>query len=303
MRTLEYLTDPSLRELYWPGVTASLLIALMTGPLSVLVVLRRLAFVGHGVSHAAFGGVGLGLLIGVGLGIPLSGGGGLWLDAFVLAFALATAWLIARLTRRGMAEFDTAIGVVLATCMALGFVLHGIAGERAAAQGRAGVPGLETVLFGGVLHIGWPTAALAAGSTALTLAAMVALHRPLIFWAFDEAVAVVHGVRTEAMRSVALVLLAVVVIAVVKLAGVVLATAMLVMPGAIALNVMRRFGGRSLGLAVAYSTSAAMLGAIGGLLVSFESPAVGLDLPVGPSVVGVLAVGYGLSRFAAPVRG
>ena len=52
MRTIEYLTDPALGPLYYPGLVTAVLVALLCAPLSVLVVLKRLAFVGQGVSHA-----------------------------------------------------------------------------------------------------------------------------------------------------------------------------------------------------------------------------------------------------------
>lgn len=38
-----------------PAIIAALVIALMGGALSIFVVLKRLAFIGQGISHAAFG--------------------------------------------------------------------------------------------------------------------------------------------------------------------------------------------------------------------------------------------------------
>ena len=60
-----------IEPMFVPGIVASLAIALMCGVLSPLVVLKRLAFVGQGVSHAAFGGVGL--VLALGLGAPSAG--------------------------------------------------------------------------------------------------------------------------------------------------------------------------------------------------------------------------------------
>ena len=75
MRTIEYLTDPALGPLYYPGLVTAVLVTLLCAPLSVFVVLKRLAFVGQGVSHAAFGGVGVAVLVAATTGAGLSPGG------------------------------------------------------------------------------------------------------------------------------------------------------------------------------------------------------------------------------------
>ena len=64
MKTIEYLFGPN-SSLFWPGVIAGLAMAMMCSVLSVLVVLKRLAFIGQGISHAAFGGIGLAAVLGL----------------------------------------------------------------------------------------------------------------------------------------------------------------------------------------------------------------------------------------------
>jgi zinc transport system permease protein len=70
-----------------------------------------------------------------------------------------------------------------------------------------------------------------------------------------------------------------------KLAGVILATALLVLPGAVALRLSNR-----LNRVFALSTLVALLGVALGLVVSFET-----DLPPGASIVGVLTAAYAAS--------
>jgi ABC-type Mn2+/Zn2+ transport system permease subunit len=91
------------------------------------------------------------------------------------------------------------------------------------------------------------------------------------------------GVNAGACRLVLLVLLAMATVASMKLAGVVLATAMLVLPGAIALKLSAR-----LWPVVAFSLAASIAGVIGGIVVSFEK-----DWPPGPCIVGVLSAMFG----------
>src|SRR5258706_231977 len=95
MKTIQYLTDPLYASLYWPGVIAGLAMAIICALLSVLVVLKRLAFIGQGISHAAFGGIGLAAIMGltaaVGKDAPMHG---VPQFGIVLLFCLGAALLI-----------------------------------------------------------------------------------------------------------------------------------------------------------------------------------------------------------------
>jgi ABC-type Mn2+/Zn2+ transport system permease subunit len=77
-----------------------------------------------------------------------------------------------------------------------------------------------------------------------------------------------------------------------KIAGVVLATAMLVLPGAIALKVSAR-----LWPVMAISLGAALIGVLGGIVLSFEQ-----DWPPGPCIVGVLCVLFGIAWVVPRLR-
>ncbi|MCJ7627885.1 MAG: metal ABC transporter permease, partial [Longimicrobiales bacterium] len=66
--------------------------------LGVFVVLRRMAFIGVGISHAALGGVALGLVLGL---PPLASDG---------VFSVGMAWAIGWITRKGEVSEDTALG-------------------------------------------------------------------------------------------------------------------------------------------------------------------------------------------------
>lgn len=287
MNTLEYLSNPDLRGLYWPAVVCGLAIAVLCGALSVLVSLKRMAFVGQGISHAAFGGVGLSVLAVPALlgAAPGLAGAAMPLHyAIVFLFCLGAALLVGWLAERGKTEADTAIGIVLVVSMAAGAVMIRAA-ESAASW--------ESFLFGDILSVEWSDAAFAWGAALVTLTALWLARRPMVFWAFDPAAAAAWGVRCTGMSLLLLALLALATVVAMKLAGVILATAMLVLPGAAALKLSRR-GGVVLGLAGVCS----LLGVVGGLVVSFE-----LDWPAGASIVCVLAVLFAASAVAGLVGG
>ena len=271
MKTIEYLFEPVNAGLFWPGVAAALVVAILCAPLSLFVVLKRMAFIGQGVSHAAFGGVGLALYISALAG---SGGWGGWHQFAVLVFAAGAGLGISVLsTRQGT---DTAIGIVLAVCMAVGFELYRLAaGVASRTPGVAGPPGIEDVLFGSVLNVTTGGAVATAIAAVLVLGSLWAIRRPLTAWAFDEATAGSLGISGGRMRAALLLMLSVAVVATMQIAGVVLATAMLIIPGAIGLA-----RGRTLAGAMAWSVCSAVVGVVAGLLVTFE-----LGMQPGPSVV------------------
>ncbi len=287
MTTFDYLTGPS-AGLFWPGVAAGVAIALQGALLSVLVVLKRMAFIGQGVSHAAFGGVGLAVALG------LAGGAAFGLIAsFCVASAWAIAWAGDRAradnpagARRAGASTDTIIGVALVGAMALGAIL--VAAHARYSRGAGPGPSWEQALFGSILAVGRTDAAIAWVSAVVTTLALWWWRRPLLFWAFDEVAAEAGGAPTRRARYLLLTLLAVAVVTAMKLAGVVLATALLTLPGAAALSMSRR-----LAPVLAISVGVALAGLALGLTASFET-----DMPPGACVVAALIALYALASAA-----
>jgi ABC-type Mn2+/Zn2+ transport system permease subunit len=282
VKTIQYLTDPMYASLYWPGVIAGLAVAVMCAVLSVLVVLKRLAFIGQGISHAAFGGIGiaaaLGLTAAVGKAAPLHG---IPQFGIVLLFCLGAALLIGVISRRGGGgeagtHADTAIGIVLVGSMALGAILIHAA--------RSGLS-WESFLFGSLMGAANFDAATAWMLALVTVLVLWIGRRGLLFWAFDEPGAQAFGVNTGACRFVLLCLLALATVASMKIAGVVLATAMLVLPGATALKLSVR-----LWPVFAISIATSLVGIVGGIVLSFEQ-----DWPPGPCIVGVLCAMFGVA--------
>ncbi len=287
-------------RLFWPAAAAGLAIALACGALSVFVVLRRLAFVGHGVSHAAFGGVG----VAAALGLAGPGAGFAQLavvSAFCIAAALAIAWSSARSSASasssaghaqiGAIRQDTAIGVTLVASMALGALLLFWRAHQPGAASNSPAS-IESWLFGSILTV-TPADAAAAILVALAVLATLTLERrSLLFWAFDEDAAEAFGVSTLRARLILMAILAFTIVAAMKLAGVVLVTALLVIPGAAALRLSDR-----LATVFASSIAVSLLGAAAGLALSYRA-----NLPPGPSVVVSLVALLALASLLGAIR-
>lgn len=298
MKTLEFLADPDLRGLVvWP-LLAGLPVVVMCGVLSVIVVVKRLGFVGQGVSHSAFGGVGVAAVMAA---LGLATGSGIGQLGVIVVFCVGAALAMAAVSDRRTTPVDTAIGLFLVVSMAAGALLVQIAPEIARARGNIiSVQSWESILFGSVMVaaradvvMGWAVASGVLGAAWLA-------RRPLLFWVFDEETAKAFGVRGGPMKVLLMVLLALAVVIAMRVAGVVLATALLVLPGASALRVSDRLW-RVLGVSVVVGVA----GLVGGLALAIEA-----NLQPGPAIVLVMAAifavaaGFGtLRRGSSPLAG
>lgn len=265
------------------AISAGLSVVLMCGVLSPLVVVKRLGFVGQGVSHSAFGGIGVAAMLAVFLPAGLGAGSASLIQlGVVVAFCIAAALGMAAVSHRrgsgGVTE-DTAIGLFLVASMALGAVLVQGAMGLAASRGRAGtVQSWESILFGSILTADSTDAAAGWVVCAMVVGAAWWVRRPMMLWAFDEDSASAFGVSGRAMKTLLMVLLALAVVVAMRLAGVVLATALLVLPGATALKISDR-----LAMVTGVSVGCGVVGLLGGLTLSHFT-----DWQPGPCVVLVM---------------
>jgi len=255
----ELLANP----VFWQAFAAVGVVALACSLLSVLVVARRMAFIGQGISHAGFGGYALAVYLGL--------AGGLAEQAIVVAFCLATAWAIGGLSRRRALEIDTAIGILLVAGMALGVLLLNLRPTRTEPW--------EARLFGQPFFISPLQLRLAVALSLAVLAVGAALFKELVFFAFDEPVSRVFGVPSDAMHYLSLSMLALTVVVGMQLVGFILVSALLVIPGAAAMMLSRR-----LAHVLALSAAIGVVGSLGGLAFAGWQG----ELPPGACIVGWL---------------
>jgi zinc transport system permease protein len=227
--------------------------------LSFFVVLRRMAFVGVGLSHTALGGVAIGVVLGV---PPL-------LAAAI--FTTGVAWVIGWIGGRTGVSEDTAIGVFFPAAMALGIVLISLSPEY-----RQDLMGY---LFGNILSVG-PEDVLPIASVSLLGLGVIAFYfKELLFVGVDLEAARAAGLPVTGLRLLLLTVLAVTIVAAVRLVGIVLVSAFLVIPAATGQAVARSLSGM-LGIAV----GSAVFSVVTGLWLSWM-----WDLPSGAAIVLVAA--------------
>jgi ABC-type Mn2+/Zn2+ transport system permease subunit len=276
IRLIDHLRDPAMRAIYLPGLIAGLSTVVVCALLSPLVVVRRLGFVGQGISHCAFGGVGVAAVLAA---YGLLGRGSVMEFAVVSVFCISAALGMGMIADRRQTPEDSTIGMFLVGSMAVGALLVTMARDHAAAAGRMpDTRSWESILFGSVMVAGDVEMVLSIGVMVVVTAAVWLLRRALLFWAFDEDSARAFGVPAGAMRAALMILLALVVVTAMRTAGVVLASALLVLPGATALRLSDR-----LGTVVGISIACGVIGLLVGMAMSIQ-----LDWQPGPSIVLVM---------------
>lgn len=253
------------------ALVAGLLVALMSGLLGTFVVQRRLSFLGDGLAHAAFGGMGIGALAVVTFGALDAGGGWLRHPLWVaLPFALLTALGIAYVRDRTDLSSDTAIGVFFAVAVALGV----LAFSRIPPDVNLGFNVMD-LLFGSILAVRSTELTAIVVATVGVIVTLGLVWGRLAYATFDDELARTDGVRSRRLEYLLFVLAAVVVAVSAVVVGIVLMAAYLVIPAAAARLWSRSLAGTSV-RAVAIGMATTLVGVVG----SFY-----LDAPTGSAII------------------
>ena len=270
MRTL---LEPLQFEFFRNGLAVATLAGALCGLVGVYVTLRGMSYIGHGLSHAIFGGAAASAI----LSFNFYAGAGLW--------GLASALLIGRVSRRRIIGADAAIGVITTASFALGLALLNRFGQVRKS--------LDAALFGSILGVSTTDVWVVAGVTLLTLAVVFFGYRALLFTTFDPEVAEASGVGTARVDALLMLVLAISILATMKVLGVVLIAASLVIPAVVARMLTDRFG-RMLWLSV-------LIGAVCGFVgmnLSYH-----LDVSSGATIVLVGAALFGTVFVLTGARG
>jgi zinc/manganese transport system permease protein len=195
------------------------IVAVVSGLVGFFLVMRGQTFAGHALSHVGFAGATGAALIGV---APIWG-----LIGFTLAAGLGMGFLGERISGR-----DVAIGVVLALALGFGLLfLH----YHTAFAGQA-----TAILFGNVFAVDHATIVILAGLGVITLIALGAIMRPLVFASLQPELAEARGVSLRAVSMAFLAIVALAVSACAQIVGVLLVFTLMVGPPAAAQRVTTR---------------------------------------------------------------
>jgi manganese/iron transport system permease protein/iron/zinc/copper transport system permease protein len=256
---IDELLRPFDFEFFRNGLLVATIAGALCGAIGVYVVLKGMSYIGHGLSHAIFGGFAASALLGVNFLL----GAGVW--------GVASALMVNTVTRRRVIGSDAAIGVITTASFALGLALFALFGRHGT--------NFDAALFGSILGVGTDDVVAILVVSLLAGALIFLRYRALLFTTFDPEVAEVAGVNTARIDAMLTVVLACSILATMQVLGVTLIAAVLVIPAAIARMLTNSFA-RMLQLATGIG---AVCGFVG-MNLSYH-----LDIQSGPTIVLVAA--------------
>lgn len=248
------------------ALTGIMLLSISAAIIGTYVVTRRLAALAGGVTHACFGGLGLGYFMG-------------WNPLWpAMAFAVAASVGVERMSMRGNVRSDSAVAVVWALGMAVGVLFVFLTPGY--------VPELNAFLFGNILTISRADLWMEGGYVAVLLLLFALMGRRIVACAFDPDFARVAGLPARSINALMTLLTSIGIVLTIRLVGVMLLMSMLVLPPLTAECLTRSYGRMTLLaalLCVASSLAALWLSTI-------------VDVPCSAFIVIIQTALYALTR-------
>jgi manganese/iron transport system permease protein/iron/zinc/copper transport system permease protein len=270
---MDTLLEPFAYGFFRHALAVAVIGGALCGLVGVYVVLRGMSYIGHGLSHAIFGGAVASYVMDLNFYV----GAGAW--------GLVAALLINRVARRRTIGADAAIGVVTNASFAVGIVL--------VSAFRSFTRNFEAALWGNVLGVTPADVAVVAAVAAFAVGVVVLRYRQLLFSTFDPEVAEVSGVNVARTDLLLALVLASTITATMNVMGVTLIAAVLVIPPVIARLVTDSFGRMLL-----LSTGVGAVCGFAGVYASYY-----LDWSSGGSVVLAAALLFVLAFAVSGARG
>ena len=207
---MNLLLEPFQFEFFRNGTMAAVMAGGLCGLIGVYIVLRGMSYIGHGLSHAIFGGAVVAYVMSWNFYI----GAGMW--------GFISALLINKTVRSTKINADAAIGVITTASFAVGVALI--------SRYRSFTRSFDAALFGNVLGVTTGDLWVIAGVSVMTALLVFFIYRQLLFTTFDSEVAGIYGVKTGWIDTLFALMLAAALIAALQILGVTLIAAALVIP-------------------------------------------------------------------------
>lgn len=253
------------------ALLGSLLASIVCGIIGTYIVTRRLVFISGGITHASFGGIGIGLYTGIS---PL-------LSAAI--FAVLSAFGVEWLSKRKDMREDSAIAVFWTFGMAIGIIFSFLAPGFA--------PDLSAYLFGNILTITPTDLWMLAGLSILLGAFFICFLNPIVYIAFDREYARSRQIPVTLFEYILMMFIALTIVACLRMVGIVLVISLLTLPQMTA-NLFTQSFKSIIGLSIVFG----YMGCLGGLFLSFQ-----LQVPSGAAIIFFSILVYALCKIGKSI--
>lgn len=245
---------------------AALLISIAAAMVGTYIVARRLVFLSGGITHASFGGIGIGYYIGIN---PILG---------AAAFAVLAAFGVEALSQKMNVREDSAIGMLWSVGMAIGiFFIFLTPGYS---------PNLITFLFGSILTVSSSDLILLLILNVVMVSFFIIFYKPILYLAFDSEFAKTQQIPVKTFSYILKGFIAITIVLSIRMVGIILLISMLTIPPTIANLFTKRFSS-----IIYISAVVGFIGAIGGLLISYN-----INVPSGATIIMVLVTIFAAAK-------
>lgn len=256
-------------EFFIKGIIVSVLLGGICGLAGVYIILRGLSYVGHGLSHAAFGGAIVGNIVGLNY----------YVGAIIWSYL--ASFVIYEISKRNKIKPDAAIGLVTTAIFAFGVLLVSMTNRY--------TRNFESLLFGNILAITEQDLYIIVSVTILSGAFFFLLHKRLVFSFFDNESAKISGIKTSYIELLFSFVLATIIIVSMSSIGVTLLASVIVGPAISARMLSNNFSN-----VVFLSIIIGSAASFSGMYASFF-----LDSSSGPTIVMFVTLGFGITALYA----
>lgn len=243
------------------------LVSIACGVVGTYVVIKRIVSLSGAISHAAFGGIGLGYFLGIN---PILA---------AIPFSIISAMSIGLVKQKVEISEDTAIGILWSVGMALGIIFINLTPGYA--------PDLFSYLFGSILTVSRADLYIMLILDIIILCTVFLFRREFLSIAFDEEFSKVIGIPSQLIYLLLLALVALSVVVLIKVVGIILIIALLTIPAAISKQYTHKLGKLML-----LSVIVGMILTSLGLLLSFV-----FNMSSGATIVLVLGAAFIISNY------
>ena len=254
------------------AVEAAFLASITCGFIGAYIVARRMVFISGGITHASFGGIGLGYFLGIN---PIFG---------AAIFSILSAFGIRLVSKQTDIREDSAIGILWSFGMAVGIIFIYLTPGYA--------PNLMSYLFGSILTVTSTDLALMGILAAVTITIFMLFYRTILFISFDEEYARSHNAPVETFNYLMLTLVALVIVINIRVAGIILVISYLTIPQSTAnlfVNDLKKI--------IILSMIISFAGSITGLFLSYY-----WNIPSGATIIFVFVLIFIIARSIVYLR-
>ena len=237
------------------ALLGSLFASIACGIIGTYIVTRRLVFISGGITHASFGGIGIGLYTGIS---PILGAA-----IFSVLSAFGVEWLS---KRKDMRE-DSAIAVFWTFGMAIGIIFSFLA--------PGFTPDLSAFLFGNILTITLTDIWMLVILSLILIGFFYFFLTPIIYIAFDREYARSQRIPVRLFEYILMMFIALTIVACLRMIGIVLVISLLTLP-----QMTANLFTHSFKKIIFISIGIGFISCSGGLLLSYQ-----LQVPSGASII------------------